>query len=64
MENECYELRCRDVGLKCDFVAKGHTMDELMDKANKHTKEVHNITKYSDEEMKDIMAAVKHHQEC
>jgi predicted small metal-binding protein len=64
MENDCYELRCSDVGLKCDFVAKGHTLDEMMDKANRHSAEVHNKTEYSDEEMEGIRAAIKHHQEC
>jgi predicted small metal-binding protein len=64
MKNDCYELRCSDVGLKCDYVVKAHTMDELMDKANKHTAEVHGITEYSEEEMKGIRAAIKHDQEC
>jgi predicted small metal-binding protein len=64
MEHECYELRCSDVGLQCDYVAKGHTMDELMEKAIKHSAEVHDKTEYSDEEMKGIMAAVKHDREC
>lgn len=64
MEHNCYELRCSDVGLKCDYVAKGHTMDELMEKANKHSAEVHHKTEYSDEEMKGIEAAIKYDQEC
>ena len=64
MEHECYELRCSDVGLQCDYVAKGHTMDELLEKANKHSADVHKITEYSDEEMVGIRAAIKHDQEC
>ena len=64
MENDCYELRCSDVGLKCDYVAKARTMDELFEKATKHSADVHNITEYSDAEMVVIKAAVKHDQEC
>ncbi len=64
MEHKCLELKCSDVGLQCDYVARGHTMDELMEKANKHSAEVHSKTDYSDEEMKVVMAAIKHDQEC
>jgi len=64
MEQNCYELACSDVGLKCDYVAKAQTMDELMEKANQHSVEVHKITEYSEEEMEGIKAAIKHDPEC
>lgn len=64
MEHNCYELRCIDVGLKCDYVAKAQTKDELFAQATKHSAEVHGITEYSDEEMKGIEAAVKYDREC
>ncbi len=64
MENDCYELRCSDVGLKCDYVAKAHSEEELMEKAGKHSAEVHGISDYSDAEMKVIKAAVKYEKEC
>jgi predicted small metal-binding protein len=65
MENDCYELRCSDMGTQCNYVAKGQTMDEMMEKAMKHDADVHNHEGgYSDEEMLQIKAAVKHHDEC
>jgi predicted small metal-binding protein len=65
MEHDCYELRCSDVGFaNCPYVAKSRSMDELMNEAGKHSAEVHNITEYSDSEMKDIKAAIRHDQEC
>ncbi len=37
------ELRCADVGMDCDFVAKAETQEELLQKVAKHAKEVHGI---------------------
>lgn len=34
-------LRCRDVGVDCDFVAKGETEDEIMEQAARHAREDH-----------------------
>ena len=65
MANDCHELRCSDLGTQCDYVAKGNTMDEMMEKAVKHDADVHKHTGgCSDEEMIGIKAAVRHTQEC
>lgn len=64
MEHNCYELRCSDTGLRCDYVVKAHTMDELMKDATKHTIDVHGISKYTDEKMSEIEAVIKNDQEC
>ncbi len=65
MENECYELKCSDLGTQCDYVAQGNTKDDMMEKAVKHDAEVHNHQGgYSDEEMVAINAAVKLNHEC
>jgi predicted small metal-binding protein len=29
-------LKCRDVGVDCDFVARGATVEEVMEKARQH----------------------------
>ncbi len=36
-------LRCRDVGLDCDFVARGASEDEVMQKAAAHAERDHGI---------------------
>ena len=64
MEHNCYELRCRDTGMQCDYVVKAQTMDELMVDATKHTADVHGIAKYTDEKMDSIGAVIRHDQEC
>ena len=37
-------LRCRDVGVDCDFVARGATEDEVMAKAEEHACTDHGFT--------------------
>ena len=34
-------LRCRDVGVDCDFVARGATVEEIMTQAQEHAKNDH-----------------------
>lgn len=57
-----YTLSCEDVGVSCPFVAKGETMDELMEVVAKHSKEEHGYTdeKLNDPEtQKQVQAAIK-----
>jgi predicted small metal-binding protein len=37
------ELRCRDLGLDCDVVVHGETVDEVMAQAGPHAKKVHGV---------------------
>ena len=44
-------LACKDMGMtECPFVARGQTMEELMNDAGKHAKEIHG---YTDEQLND-----------
>jgi predicted small metal-binding protein len=36
-------LRCRDVGVDCDFECRGATVDEVLACAAKHAKEGHGL---------------------
>jgi len=45
-----YKLACRDVGVDCDFVAKGETKEQVLAEATKHAKKVHGFT---DKQVKD-----------
>ena len=51
-----FQIACRDLGMDCDYVASGATMDELMADGGKHGKEVHGFT---DEQMQDPGLAEK-----
>jgi predicted small metal-binding protein len=37
------EMRCRDVGMDCDFVARGSSEQEVMDKAAQHARSDHGL---------------------
>ena len=52
-------LRCRDVGVDCDFEAHGATVAEIMGKAAEHAKGCHTGTKITPELQKKIEAAIK-----
>jgi len=38
-------MTCKDVGLDCDYKARGRTVDEVLKKASEHAKKAHNIKK-------------------
>lgn len=35
------KLACRDVGVDCDFVARGNTVEEILQKARAHARKDH-----------------------
>ena len=37
------EIRCRDVGVDCDWVASGETEEEIMKKVAEHAKKTHGM---------------------
>ncbi|HEX9754982.1 MAG TPA: DUF1059 domain-containing protein [Gemmatimonadales bacterium] len=40
-------LYCRDLGMDCDFVARGETDDEILRKAEEHAERVHGMSEVS-----------------
>lgn len=52
-------LRCRDVGVDCDFVALGKTDEEVLKKAEEHAKKVHNIKKVTEDYIKSWRKNIK-----
>ncbi len=42
-------LSCRDVGVDCDYQAKGKTVDEVLRKTAEHAKKDHHIDKVTKE---------------
>ena len=37
-------LSCREMGAECDFVARGKTVEEVLEKGMEHGKKVHGYT--------------------
>ena len=52
-------LRCRDVGMDCDFEAHGRSEDDVMQQAAAHAARVHGITEMTPELAARVRAAVR-----
>lgn len=52
-------LRCRDVGVDCDFVARGATVDEVLEKAKDHASSDHGFAGIPPELAEKVIAAIR-----
>ena len=50
-------LKCRDVGVDCDFEASGKTEEEVLKKATEHARKDHNIKRVT----KDYLVSWRKH---
>jgi len=53
------EIRCRDVGVDCDWVATGETEEEIMKKAAEHAKKDHGMNEIPPELVQRVREAIK-----
>ncbi len=51
-------LSCKDVGVNCDFQARGKNVNEVLKKATHHAKRDHNIKKVTKEYLDSWRAKV------
>lgn len=52
-------LRCSDVGMNCDFVARGETEAEILQKAAEHAQATHNLKEIPEEIASMVRAAIR-----
>jgi len=52
-------LRCRDVGMDCDFEARAETEEELLQKAAEHAEAAHNLKEIPEEVLAQVRAAIR-----
>ena len=52
-------LRCRDVGMECDFEAHGRSDDEVVQQAATHAARVHGITEITPDLETRVRAAIR-----
>ena len=52
-------IRCRDVGMNCDFTAKAETTEELLQAAAAHASEAHGLDSIPAELMPMVQAAIR-----
>ena len=53
------QLRCRDLGKSCRFVARGRTVRSVMTKAAKHARSRHRMTAMSAAMRRRVRRAIK-----
>jgi predicted small metal-binding protein len=51
-------IRCRDVGVDCDFEAHGETVEDILNQCGEHAKTAHGMTEISDDLMEKVKAAI------
>ena len=51
-------LKCKDVGMDCDFVARAETEEEVLKLAGEHAGTTHAMTDMSDEVLAKVRAAI------
>ncbi len=56
-------LKCRDVGLSCDFIICGKTEQEILDKAKEHVRILHDMKNPSMEFYNKARASI-HEDDC
>jgi predicted small metal-binding protein len=52
-------LTCRDVGVDCDFVARGSSVEEVMEKAREHAVKDHGFPDIPPELVEKAKAAIR-----
>lgn len=52
-------LKCRDVGLDCDFQTRGETEDDVMQQAAAHAQRDHGITEITPDLAARVHAAIR-----
>lgn len=52
-------LRCRDVGLDCDFVIRADSEEELLKKAAEHAATTHDMKEIPEEILSQVRAAIR-----
>ena len=51
-------VRCRDVGVDCDYEARGATEQEVLDKCAEHGRTAHGMQDLSPELVEKVRAAI------
>lgn len=52
-------LRCRDIGMECDHVIRGETVEEVMQKGAEHAKKDHGMAEIPADVAAKVQAAIK-----
>jgi predicted small metal-binding protein len=51
-------IRCRDVGVDCDFEARGTTVEDIMSQCGKHARTAHGMSEIPEELLEKVKSAI------
>ncbi len=51
-------LRCKDIGMDCDFEVRAETEDEVLEQAAQHAAQVHEITEMTPDLVEKVRGAI------
>ena len=52
-------VSCREVGVDCDFVAKGETEEEILQQCAEHARNDHGMTEIPDDLVERVRGAIR-----
>ena len=52
-------ISCRDVGVDCDFVAKGETEQEILQQCSEHARTAHNMNELPADLAEKVRSAIR-----
>ncbi|MCW5982639.1 MAG: DUF1059 domain-containing protein [Bryobacteraceae bacterium] len=52
-------IRCRDVGVDCDFEARGESMEEVLSQCSDHAREAHGMDAIPPELAAKVQSAIR-----
>jgi predicted small metal-binding protein len=52
-------LRCRDVGVDCDFEARGETVNDVLNQCARHAREDHGMEEIPPELAQKVIGAIR-----
>ena len=52
-------LRCKDIGMDCDFVARGETEEEILKQAAEHAGTTYDMKEIPEEILDKVRAAIR-----
>ena len=52
-------IRCRDIGVDCDFEVRGETVEELLENCEEHARTAHGMDEIPAELVAKVKAAIR-----
>ena len=52
-------IRCKDIGVDCDFEARGETVEEILVKCAEHGRDVHGMNELPSEMIDKVRAYIR-----